>query len=327
MSSFYKIRNVNNIILIFLYSVLDMIVSLYSLYFNKIGIGLFLVIHVLIFIVIEFLASKIVNLYKQIPYFIVIIPFFGGVIISLLIIITNFKMKDAKLIEDYEEYIKYNSLIKPITRVDINNNTKYMNMLDLFNHMPSERKKEAIVGVMDEKMDINVEILKNGLLDEDQEVIHYTASILNFLEKKYENELSEAREEYDKNNNINNLNILIKKIEKYLKSGVVTSDSLYIIQEEYSNYLKEMITRMPLSYEYYYKLLEHYLDIKNFDSFMELYEQTKRIVPATSNLSYLLMKYKYLNNEYLDLYILANKLRYMEIPIKEHEDIINYWSE
>lgn len=314
-----------NILIVILLSNIDVAISLFTFYYLELSLGVYVGSHIIILLIVMIITRNVHQTYSQIPYFIIIIPGVGGIILLFIILLNRLELKDASLISDYEHYISYQNNIHEVNKGDLDKNVSYMNLLDLFRHMSSERKKEALIDAIDDGININIDVLKNGLLDDDPEVVHYTASTLKFLEKKFEGEISEAKENYEKTKEIKYLIELIKKTEKYLGSGLVDSDMMYVIQKQYTEYLIKMIELRSHSYEYYYKLLELYLDCEDYKSFIKLYRKSKRIVPTTSQLSYLLMKYKYKKGKYSEVHRMASKLKEMNITFENYQVNLSFW--
>ncbi len=174
------------------------------------------------------------------PIVFLILPGIGALIygssyISLYLIGAKKAQYEIKHAYADEEELTYEKSVS----IDFDQVSKLMDMSGVFTYSSALHKKEVIVDLLAADIIKNCRTLKRGLEDEDPEVVHYTASALNYLENRFEKAIRDARDEVAKNLTKENIERLTMLYENYIDSGLLEDDIIPI-------YLKKVIEVLEL---------------------------------------------------------------------------------
>ena len=216
--------------------------TFYFFIYNLNGTETFLIIHIVLAVCI-YIADKVTyNKRVRVPvYFAGMIPFFGFVFTFLLYTFLFFFGKNRNVFDDYEKYIQYISEYLPEKNIDFNREINTASAYDNLYAGNDEKKKNVIIDIMSEDMEMKVNILKMAVKDENSEVVHYASSTLNFLEKEYEKNMDKLKSAYLMQQNHENLKRLIEEYEKYIVSGLTEGELLNFYINEYMQMIDKYI--------------------------------------------------------------------------------------
>ncbi|KPU27314.1 hypothetical protein TR13x_06110 [Caloranaerobacter sp. TR13] len=308
-------------------TILDTMISINYFFFRNIAFSTLVVLHIVFVCILFILSKKVFKDSKALPFYIALfLPGIGMIFITTINIMLESYAKKNGLIKEYEKYVHYKNELENIKKININKELNLLSMYDKLKYSPSSEKKEAIIELIDNDMEIKVYILRTALLDEDPEVVHYAASTLNLFEQEYERNLFILKQKYIQSNEVNTLVEIIELYDSYINSGLLDDESLKIYLKEYLNLLEDNIDRFNDNYEILLKMIDINIKLSKFDDCFYLIKRLFENFSPKFETYFYLMKIYYNLKNYKMVSNIAKKIRELEIKIPEkYEGIINYW--
>ncbi len=248
-------------ILFFLLLILDIFAFIFLFIYEKYLIQV-MILHLIIFIICWKLYSKFDNKIDEIPFYIILfMPILGVFIYFAVFFSIHYFIKDNESISDYEQLLYGDYQAQRRKKLNYEREIKTMSILDLFNFIDPEKKKELLIESQYSFKINNAQILKKGLVEDDKEVQHYSATLLNSQENELTNTISILREEFNESKNEKVLDELINSYKMYLNSTLIEEDSINIFRKEYIDVLLKKIERKTYDLDTLNSLFKEYIKI------------------------------------------------------------------
>lgn len=213
------------------------------------------------------------------------------------------RFTSERMLEDYDEYVTYEVLnIEPV-RYEAKRSVDLLPLTESLTHGTFANRKNSILQYIPEGVNHQGKYLRMGLLNEDHETVHYSATLINTLVDQYERELTLAKEQAN-SEDVESLKRLHDTYARYIDSDVLTptlkkqkeemwlSFLLSIVllypnepwiyeglgdcserlgePEEAASYYKELIEQFPGYTKGYTKLLKAYYETDNWTGMREI---------------------------------------------------------
>nr|MBC8553666.1 hypothetical protein [Candidatus Brocadiales bacterium] len=203
---------------------------------------------------------------------------------------------------------------------------RLMDMAGIFSYSDSSHKKDMIVDLLSGDISANSKLLKQGLGDKDPEVVHYTASTLNYMEEKYEKAIQTARAACVDNLTRKKLMNVAVLYENYMKSGLLEDDILPIYRRSYIQVLELVLKEFGRDEEIMELLIHAYLmNDQTHDAEIIMIEAVS-MFPQSLIIRFAQMKYYYSLNRLEDLVNVAQTVRDMPLELnKEQKAMVDFW--
>lgn len=308
-------------------TILDTIISINYFFFQNITFSTLVFLHIAFVSILFIFSKKVFKDSKALPFYIALfLPGVGMIFITAInIMLQNYAMKNG-LIKEYEKYVHYKNELGNIKKINFNKELNVLSMYDKLKHSPSSEKKEAIIELIDNDIEIKVNILRTALLDKDPEVVHYAASTLNLFEQEYERKLFNLKQKYIESNEINTLVKMIELYDSYINSGLLGDESLEVYLNEYLNLLEDNIDRFNDNYEILLKMIDVNIKLSKFDDCFYIIKRLFENFSPRFETYFYLMKIYYNLKNYKMVSNIAKNIKELEIKIPEkYEGIIDYW--
>jgi amino acid transporter len=283
--------------------------------------------HVVVFIiVIIFRRSSSPQTREISPLMFLILPGVGSLLFSLSYLVLYFvgsRFVKKELRHSYmDEEVKYEKEVS----IDFKQIGRLMDMAGVFSYSDSSHKKDMIVDLLSGDITANSKLLKQGLGDKDPEVVHYTASTLNYMEEKYEKAIQTARAACVENLTRKKLMNVAALYENYMSSGLLEDDILPIYRNSYIQVLELVLKEFGRDEEILELLIRAYLtNDQPYDAEIIMLEAVS-IFPQSLIIRFAQMKYYYSLNSLEKLVSIAQTIR--DIPFeltKEQKGIVDFW--
>ncbi len=311
------------------FSMIDLLLIIYTIDYNSISIISAIIIHIIMVLLLLGMNKKLFNSSNKtydMFYLKLFFPIIGFLIIGVINIFVSRKKDRNDLVESYESYVKYIKEIVERRQVDFRREIQTMSVIDELRYSSEERKKEAIVGLIDDEFDTKVEVLKKALLDSNPEVVHYAATTLNSIENKYEATISKLKEEYKRNNDYNILLDLLNIYKKYIDSGLLEDELLNIFLKEYLELLLQRMNRISDDKGLLLEIVSVQIKLGQYSEAMFIMRKLYDKFPANAAVFIQLMKLLYYMGKYNEVKRVAKKIRELEIVLSEEEEnYVSYW--
>lgn len=217
-------------------------------------------IHAILYLLIKKLAKKLPNVYDGIPnYLILFLPGLGIIIILVLYFSIYYFQRDSIVLDDYERYLEFEHFFGEKNKVDYYKEIGVLSFNDQMKLLDANKKKDLIVDYSMSLNESNINLLQKGILDEDNEVRHYSAVTINMVENNFTNLISQLREEYNAYHSIDALLKLASVYKEYLWSGIVSQEMLQIMNREYIEILLKLIEKNKETSEVLDSLVKAYI--------------------------------------------------------------------
>lgn len=202
-----------------------------------------------------------------------------------------------------------------------------MNMAGVFTYSDALKKKELIVDLLSAQTVQNCQMLKKGLHDPDPEVVHYTASTINYLENRFEKAIHEAREKSAEEFTKENLELVVRLYEQYIESGLLDEQIIPM-------YIKKMIEVLELQFERFENdlsvakhLARAYMRIGRKSDAVFLLQQMAKQYPDDVEIQFVLMNYFYSIGDLVQVKNIADLLALGAVPLtKKQQSLIGFWT-
>lgn len=212
---------------------LDILIFIFLLLYPKYWREV-LVIHAFASLLANVLIKKITEIFEGIPlYLIFFMPALGGVLVFILYFSLSYFMRDSIVLSDYELLIEFENNLNFKEKINYNKEVRTMSFLDMLDALESEEKKQLIIDSEIFEYKGKIKLLQKGLSDEDREIQHYSATLLNDKENEYTNKINYLREEYNIQKDKFALENLSKAYKQYITSGLISGEVLYIFNGEF----------------------------------------------------------------------------------------------
>jgi len=246
-------------ILFFLLLILDIFAFIFLFIYEKYLIQI-LILHLIIFIICWKLYLKFDYKIDEIPFYIILfMPILGILIYVIVFFSVHYFIRDNEIIQDYEQLLYGDYLSQRRKKLNYEREIMTMSILDLFNFIDPEKKKELLIDSQYSYQINNAKILKKGLSANDKEVQHYSATLLNSQENELTNNISNLREEFNESKNEKVLDELINSYKMYLNSTLIENDSINIFRKEYIDVMLKKIERNTYDIDTLNSLFKEYI--------------------------------------------------------------------
>lgn len=315
------------IFFIIIIAIFDCLLFMITLMYSKFLLNA-IVVHMIFYLVISYLDEKYLDEYDGIPnYLALFLPGLGDIIVAILYFNLYYFLKDSLILDDYERYIFYQSLLDKKTKIDYEKEMKTLSFLDQMDLLDSESKKQIIIDSTIEDYDNKVKLLLKGILDEDNEVKHYSAVSLNMIENEFSYKIGTLRESYNRDKNISTLLKLAETYKDYIESGLLSNDILQVFNYEYIDVLKKLIEVKNETFEILIELIKAYIRGDQLQRAEEANALLAELYPGRFEHEFYKLHIAYNMRDMNKLNRLLSELMTSDIQIpKEYENIIAFWT-
>ena len=110
-----------------------------------------------------------------------------------------------------------------------------------------------------------IELLQEARLDDDIEVTHYASTAIMEMQRDYELSLQKAEKEYGEDpENSEKLEKYLHHLRRYIESGLVDQNVLFIYRNRYAELLRNKISREPEDMDTRLQAVDNYLRLENY---------------------------------------------------------------
>ncbi|MCF7944001.1 MAG: hypothetical protein K9L75_00520 [Spirochaetia bacterium] len=286
-----------------------------------------LLLHGIFFILLIILRGKSEEKELEVsPLILLIIPGFGSLFFGISYIVLaygsfkyggKFVHSLKKDTEEFEE-LKYS---------DINTLKRIMSLSGILDYASVEEKKRTIINMVSENLNVHLGILKKGLHDADPEVVHYTASTLNYLETRYEKEIIQTKRLYNKEKTKQLAEKLVKLYENYMNSGLIDQDILPVYRRKLIADIEFM--RKNISGVFYInsRLVNAYIEEGLLDQAETVLNEMQSSFPQEGMLQVMWMKYYFYRRNLHRVTEIAEQIDELDYQLPyEYSRMVSFWS-
>lgn len=247
------------------------IVALNALLWLLYSINLFdfrtmIYMHLISYLLITFLSRQSKNLSRGVPnYLILVLPVIGNLVCFATYFLQFFLSSPNQMIEDYEKYIAISQKIDFEKRINYISSIRTISYSDQIASGSDLNKKDVIIDIAEEDVDIKYKILRDSLDDQNSEVVHYAATTLNVLEDEFSQDIIMLKEKYIEYNDINALDKLVDKYKLYLNSGILVDDLKKYMFGDYIETLEKCLNVIGLKEKYIVELTDAYIYLRKLE--------------------------------------------------------------
>lgn len=283
--------------------------------------------HVVVYVVVIIIRRSSSPQTREIsPLMFLILPGVGSLLFSLSYLVLYFvgsKFVKKELKHSYmDEDVKYEKEVS----IDFKQIGRLMDMAGVFSYSDSSHKKDMIVDLLSGDISANSKLLKQGLGDKDPEVVHYTASTLNYMEEKYEKAIQTARAACVENLTRKKLMNVAELYENYMSSGLLEDDILPIYRDSHIQVLELVLKEFGRDEEIMERLIQAYLTNDQPHDAEIIMLEAVSIFPQSLSIRFAQMKYFYSKNMLEELVEIAQVIHEMPIELtKEQQGMLDFW--
>lgn len=264
------------------------------------------------------------------PMLFIILPGIGALIygisyLSLYLSGARQAMKEVKHLYNLEVEIRYDKS----STIDFSQVAKLMDMSGVFRFSSSFHKKQMIIDLLSLESIENYKILKEGLKDGESEVVHYTASALNYLEEHYEKAIQKARDCLAEELSEQNFDHLVKLYENYINSGLLDEEFLPFYRKKIIDVLELQVTQFGPDLKAVKHLAKVYLaqgeEKKAYETIMKVYHDHI----TDLELQIIIIHYFYNNKEFDQIIRRSKQLasENLENLTDDQKKLILFWAD
>ncbi|WP_345240544.1 hypothetical protein [Pontibacillus salipaludis] len=132
------------------------------------------------------------------------------------------RFTSERIFEDYDEYVSYEVLNLEPVRHEAKRSVDLLPLSESLTLGTFANRKNSILQYIPEGVNHQGKYLRMGLLNEDHETVHYSATLMNALIDQYERELALAKEQAQ-SRDLESLKQLHQTYARYIHSDILTS--------------------------------------------------------------------------------------------------------
>ena len=243
------------------------------------------------YLMIRYIYYNKANEYQGVPIYIYLfMPGLGSILLIFILLPLYYFKRSSFLIEDYETYIRFKNQLDSEKRFNYEASIKIISGLDLMNYLSPAAKKQMIIEKINKVSGSKIQILKTANLDQDTEVQHYAAVMLNEIENNFNNKIYALKEDYKKNASLKILDQLILAYKKYIDSSLLEKNALSIYNDEYIRLLKIRKKEAGLKEKHLIDLMDAYIQKMDYIKSREVFELGIKRYPRLLELYLLKLK-------------------------------------
>lgn len=309
-------------------SLIENIVFLRFMFTDTISFFSYILVHSLIMGIIYIYVEKYNHKGISLPLYIAfMIPGMGVILVLFLDIALIIIQNKPNLLENYHKYIEYINELISRNKLDFEKELNVVSALDSLKLSNAKKKKNVIIDLISDDIDLKINILRRALNDEDPEVVHYASSIINLVEAEYEISINELKDQYVTTNSEEVLKELIIVYDDYLSSGLINENLLRFEQEEYLNIINEYIEKFGYEYDVMIKKVDILIKMNNNEEALYVLKSISNNNKETNEHYFYKLKALYNIKENKEVIILAEKIKNSDINIPDkYMGIIEFWT-
>ncbi|MGB3367385.1 MAG: hypothetical protein WBA54_07850 [Acidaminobacteraceae bacterium] len=196
---------------------------------------------------------------------ILFLPVIGNLVCFVTYFLQFFLNNPNQMIEDYEKYIAISQKIDFEKRINYISSIRTVSYSDQISSGSDINKKDVIIDIAGEDVNIKYKILRDSLDDKNSEVVHYAATTLNVLEDEFSQDIINLKDKYIEYNDINALDKLADKYKIYLNSGILVEDLKKYMFNDYISTLEKCLNVIGLKEKYITELTSAYIYLDMLD--------------------------------------------------------------
>ena len=278
----------------------------------------------IIYIYVEKYEHKGIRLPLYIAF---MIPSIGIIIVLFLNIALTITHNKGNLLEDYHKYIEYINELISRNKLNFEKELNVVSALDSLKLSDAKKKKNVIIDLISDDIDLKINILREALNDEDPEVVHYASSIINLVEQEYEKKMNKLKDEYVAIISEEILKELIIVYDDYLSSGLINEKLLRFEQEEYLDIINEYIDKFEIEYDVMIKKVDLLIKMNNNEEALFVLESISDHNKEMNEDYFYKLKALYNIKENNKVIILAEEIKNSGINIADkYKGIIEFWT-
>jgi len=219
---------------------------------------------------------------------------------------------------------------KVLLPYDLKDSTKDLinmsdSLIDSLKKENNDKKKDLIINLISEDINLKVKILKTALKDDDTEVVHYSSSILNMIEEEYEETINYLKKEYIKSESKKDLKQLLNIYYNYINSGLINKKLLDFDLKQYIEITEEYEERFDEDIELVIKKIDILIKSNKNQKALEVINKLnmrniKEVYIYKLKALYNLKRYNQLIKESQDI-------KRMELELDEQlQSVLDFWS-
>lgn len=249
----------------------------------------------------------------------------SGYIISIFIVLTKNKKRNDISYYDEEEIAENNILFTNEYGEVNSKNIVSLEETIIVNN--DEIKKEQLMRCLQANEIRNVSVLKLAVKDEDIETAHYASVAMIDMRSRFELNIRESAEAYEKNNKNKSVIINYKQeIKKYLDSNLIDDNRLNYYRKIHIELLEKLI-KLDKEKSYYEEIIDSLIAVnqldeakKYCDEFIEQYECEEAYIKQ--------IKYFYEIDDRKSFYESLEKLKKSSINLsREGLKTLRFWND
>lgn len=237
--------------------------------------------------------------------------------------------RSGRMIEDYERYIHYIQEYVLEKNVDLHHELDTTSALDRLAQGVEEQKKNVIIDMIDEDLDVKVAVLKRALQDENPEVVHYASTTLQLVDKEYERQMDHLKNRIEEDaDDASSRRELIDLYHRYVKSGLVSGELNAYYLRELIEMVDAYLDRYGEDLVLYTRKMDALIGLKAYPSIYEVLGKAYQAFPQHwSNFYYTLQALHY-TGRYKEIPGVIRKVRELEIKVpEEHLPLLAFWEQ
>lgn len=289
---------------------------------------IFLILHVLVCIAVYIcLRLRILKFTEQLFPILVFVPFWGFCIAVIAEWNTRRNKSGSRVIaleelhagaDDYrmlhveeEEAIQE---IVPLEEAILINDTETRRklMLDILHQNPAQY----------------IQLLQQARLNDDIEVTHYASTAMMEVQREYELELQKQEKQLNQTpDDEKALMNCIQTLRRYIDSGLIDDEVLYIQRKRYADLLSKRMEQAPDGKFIFYAAADNYLELEDYSAGHSLIDKVLEKWPEDENAWFLKLKYCQATNDGALLTQTVREIRRRNIYLSPAgKQTLQFWS-
>ena len=243
-------------------------------------LAIFAVLHVILCIVIYLcVRSRILKFSEQLMPIIALVPIAG---IGIAIIADYYSRSHKAGTRDMtleELHLDYEDLrLQQISPED--NENVVIPLEEAMSVNDAKTRRMLMLDILHQDPNQYTELLHHACMDDDIEVSHYASTAVMELQRGYEYAIQKSEKEYGRNpEDVIVRDRYIHDLKKYIKSGLIDENILFVYQHRYADVLKKKIADQPEDMDAVLLAVDNDMELGNYTDAISLSDTAVRKWP------------------------------------------------
>lgn len=193
----------------------------------------------------------------------------------------------------------------------------------------ADTRRKLMTDILHQNPNEYVRLLQQARLNDDLEVTHYASTAIMEIQREYEIDLQSAEKEYNAHpEQAAALDTCIEAFQRYIKSGLIEDNVLFIHRKRYASLLEVKLKQDPNAKLYFLDAVDNYLDLGDYGSAKLVVDQLTGRWPADESAWFAKLKLCQQTNDGVALAATVSEIKRRNVYLSpEGKALLSFWDQ